>query len=358
MSLRAGELVEVRSKEEILATLDKNGRLEEMPFMPQMFQYCGKRFIVQKRAHKTCDPVFTVKARSVDSAVHLNLRCDGKAFGGCQAACMLFWKEAWLKPAEAEAPDTRAGEPVRSGTTEQDVVNACSFEGPDGVTRYVCQTTQLMHFTKHLPWWNPTQYVEDYFSGNVTLAKMLRGAVYVVFGRRGGARVPFLRRIHDILQSAIGGMPTPVRNGSIPMGAPVPIKPLDLVPGELVRVKSHEEILATINERNWHGGLYFDVEMVPFCGRTFSVGSRVDRFIDEKTGRMRRLKTPAVILKDVACGSHFSKCRMFCPRAIHPWWREEWLERVNEVRAQPPPPTGAVKTIPRRVVASEHVAVG
>ena len=54
--LRAGDWVEVRSKDEILQTLDKNGRLDEMPFMPQMFQYCGMRFKVRKRAHKTCDP--------------------------------------------------------------------------------------------------------------------------------------------------------------------------------------------------------------------------------------------------------------------------------------------------------------
>ena len=57
MKLRAGDWVEVRSKEEILRSLDKNGRLEGLPFMPQMFQYCGKRFRVFKRAHKTCDTV-------------------------------------------------------------------------------------------------------------------------------------------------------------------------------------------------------------------------------------------------------------------------------------------------------------
>ena len=45
--------MEVRSKEEILRTLDKSGRLEGLPFMPQMFQYCGQRFQVYKRAHKT-----------------------------------------------------------------------------------------------------------------------------------------------------------------------------------------------------------------------------------------------------------------------------------------------------------------
>ena len=49
--------MEVRSKEEILRTLDKSGRLEGLPFMPQMFQYCGQRFQVYKRAHKTCDTV-------------------------------------------------------------------------------------------------------------------------------------------------------------------------------------------------------------------------------------------------------------------------------------------------------------
>src|SRR5262245_56805457 len=98
MALSAGDWVEVRSKEEILASLDGNGRLQELPFMPQMFQYCGKRFEVFKRAHKTCDTVYPTRSRRLADAVHLKLRCDGKAYGGCQAACLLFWKEAWLKP--------------------------------------------------------------------------------------------------------------------------------------------------------------------------------------------------------------------------------------------------------------------
>jgi hypothetical protein len=93
MTLRAGDWVEVRSKEEILATLDKNGRLQELPFMPQMFEYCGKRFRIFKRAHKTCDTVNPVAGRRVPGGIHLDLRCDGKAYGGCQASCLIFWKE-------------------------------------------------------------------------------------------------------------------------------------------------------------------------------------------------------------------------------------------------------------------------
>ena len=57
--------MEVRSKEEILRSLDKNGRLQELPFMPQMFQYCGKRFRVFKRAHKTCDTTASIWLKDV-----------------------------------------------------------------------------------------------------------------------------------------------------------------------------------------------------------------------------------------------------------------------------------------------------
>jgi hypothetical protein len=269
--------------------------------------------------------------------VHLNLRCDGKTYGGCQVGCLLFWKEAWLKPLAADAAASPKGRlSGAAGCTEADVKRATRVEalpGEDGGNiRYICQTTELCEFTKPLPWWNLAQYVDDYRSRNVTLADLLHGAIYVLMGRRGGRRIPVLRHIHDALQYVVGGPASPVRTGSIPLGSPVPKMPLGLKPGDLARVKSHAEILSTINAHNWHGGLYFDVEMVPFCGRTYRVRTRVERFIDEKTGRMRQMKTPTVILEGVACKSQFSKCRMFCPRSLHSWWREEWLERVPEVR--------------------------
>jgi len=45
---------------------------------------------------------------------------------------------------------------------------------------------------------------------------------------------------------------------------------------------------------------------------------------------MKYMKTPGLILEDVWCGSCFSTKRMFCPRATYSWWREAWLERVEE----------------------------
>ena len=45
--LRTGDWVEVRSESEILATLDENGELDRLPFMPEMRKHCGKRFEVE-----------------------------------------------------------------------------------------------------------------------------------------------------------------------------------------------------------------------------------------------------------------------------------------------------------------------
>src|SRR5262245_32043784 len=101
--LRVGELVEVRSAGEILATLDENGELDNLPFMPEMLQFCGKQLIVHKVAHKLCDTISATGLRWMNDAVHLmGARCDGQAHGGCQTGCSIYWKEAWLRPVTAD----------------------------------------------------------------------------------------------------------------------------------------------------------------------------------------------------------------------------------------------------------------
>src|SRR5690606_18136010 len=54
---RTGDRVAVRSREEILATLDRSGEIDCMPFMAEMLQYCGREFAVGAVAHKTCDTI-------------------------------------------------------------------------------------------------------------------------------------------------------------------------------------------------------------------------------------------------------------------------------------------------------------
>src|ERR1700727_197761 len=103
LGLRAGEWVEVRTQEEMLATLDEHGRLENLPFMPEMIQYCGQRLRVYKRADKTCEYTQQWSIRRMKDSVHLEgTRCDGSGHSGCEASCLIFWKEAWLKRAESD----------------------------------------------------------------------------------------------------------------------------------------------------------------------------------------------------------------------------------------------------------------
>jgi hypothetical protein len=95
---RVGELVEVGSKEESLATLDERGELDSLPFMPEMLKHSGQRFTVYKTAHKLCDTISRTGMRRMRGAADLTgVRCNSQAHGGCQTACLVYWKEAWLR---------------------------------------------------------------------------------------------------------------------------------------------------------------------------------------------------------------------------------------------------------------------
>lgn len=342
MKLKVGDWVEVKGKEEILATLDKNGRLEEMPFMPQMFLYCGQKFRVYKRAHKTCDTVYPIRGRRLSDTVHLDLRCNGGAYGGCQAACLIFWKTAWLRPSDVKEPATGPVSQVRQpisipliGTTEADVIGGTYAEdmGSSDGKRYICQATQLPSFTTELNWWDVRQYVEDLTSGNVTLSQFMKGVTYITYNSVINAGVGLgraFRWLYDQFQSLWGGVPYPRKRGSIPLDQSTPTCTLDLRPGDLVRIKPFHEVLATLNTDNKNRGLYFDAEAVPYCGGEYRVRSSLNKFIEEKTGRLITMKNNSILLDGVWCRSRYSECRMFCPRSIYTWWREIWLERVSE----------------------------
>ena len=341
--LRVGDWVEVRSKEEILRTLDSDGRLEGMPFMPEMFRFCGQRVQVYKRAHKACDTVFPVRSRRVDHAVHLDTRCDGSAHGGCQAGCLLFWKDAWLKPITDSAP-SNSGTPVQAAPQPEAaqasspckesavIARTQSHNSITGETTFVCQATRLPHATKALEWWDIRQYIEDYTSGNVGLWRIFCGATYFLFYWLSKAGIKLGRPVRwtfDHLHPLWGGAPFPRRKGVIPEGESTPAVTLDLQPGELVRIKPYKEILKTLDTRDRNRGLYFDAEEVPYCGGQYRVLRRVTRIINDKTGRMLEMKTPCLILDSVICESRYSECRLFCPRSIYSFWREIWLERVD-----------------------------
>jgi hypothetical protein len=325
LDLRVGDLVEVRSEEEILRTLDSNGMLDSLPFMPEMLQFCGRRFKVDKRAMKLCDTINGGGMNRMEHAVHLQgVRCDGQAHGGCQAACLVYWKEAWLKRVDAAAaangngaapPRPKPGYslPLLTQATRKVV------DGERGEEVYACQATELLRAAPaRIAPWDVGQYVEDVRSANAGFLTVLRSVVIGAFNEYQDLSIRFLPRWLRIHQ----GKRFPFLDGAqrrTPTGA------LDLRPGELVRVKSKEEIVGTLDGNNRNRGMKFDAEMLKYCGRQARVLGRVERIIDEPTGRMLELKNPCILLEDVICTGDFHR---LCPRGTYPYWREIWLERV------------------------------
>jgi hypothetical protein len=340
LKLRAGDWVEVRSQQEILATLDERACLEAMPLMPEMLKYCGRRFRVFKSAHKTCDTIEFGGARKLDQTVHLEgLRCDGEFHDGCQAGCLMFWKEAWLKrvdpqdPGKMSASDSaaeRAKSRPRSACTVDTVMDSArriTREGEREDVVYRCQATELNRASSVLPWWDFRQYIRDVSTDNIRVSQLGKALLFRLFQKllRIGAYRALLWT-YDTAQKKLGGIPYPYKTGTLEK---TPRELLNLRPGEWVQVKTQEEILRTVNRRNRNRGLSFDEEMVEFCGGTYQVLRRVEKIINERTGRMSHLPGECIILDGVTCQSRFKDKRLFCPRSIFPYWREIWLKRVG-----------------------------
>jgi len=101
-----------------------------------------------------------------------------------------------------------------------------------------------------------------------------------------------------------------------------PTERLNLQPGEMVRIKTKEQIEATLNKDRLNRGMGFEEEMARLCGQTARVAARVTKCIDEETGKLLTMKTPCIMLEDIVCSgaNHAS-----CPRQFIPFWREIWL---------------------------------
>ena len=308
LGLRPGEVVEVRNLGDILATLDERGTLDGLPFMPEMAEFCGKRYRVFRRVDKINDWIRrTGLRRPRDTVLLERLHCDGSHHGGCQANCHLRWNEAWLsRPARGASPRR---EPAALDETGRERLAARRDESGD--VRYVCQATELAAGTTPLAWADPRHYLRDWVWGNVRLGPLLTGISLAAFNRfqraRGGVRYPCYARLQQ--------------KGS-------PQEALDLRPGETVVVRSKREIERTLNAASRNRGLWFDGEMLRFCGGEYRVLKRVDRLIEESTGKLVRLATPCVVLDGITASGEYLA---FCAQNEAIFWREVWLSRRGEV---------------------------
>jgi hypothetical protein len=322
MGLRVGDVVRVRSQEEILATLDEHGELESLPFMPEMLQFCGTQLTVDKVAHKTCDTITRGGLRKMGRAVHLTAaRCDGSAHGGCQNGCLLYWKEEWLvRPGESTL--SPAADSASPGRVTLPMLQTATRKPPaeDGTELFACQATELNRATERQPFLDVGQYVTDYKSGNANLFWIVRAFLVGLFNRLQTRSVKVLPRKLWFQ----GGRRWPFLNGRVVGRTPTAV--LDLQPGDRVRIKPKEEIERTLNADLLNRGMGFDGEMSRFCGREAVVERRVRQVIDEKTSKMVHMKNPCIVLEGLVCEGAYAST---CPRQWTCFWREIWLDRVE-----------------------------
>lgn len=323
-----GDWVEVKSAGEILATLDDRGTLDGMPFMPEMLACIGKRFRISKRATKTCDTIDKAGFRRVKETVLLDgARCSGMDHGGCQAGCMIFWKERWIKP--APAPSLSPGMTIEThgrgngnGSLPRDpdharlearVRKAARVDdtlGTDGEPVYMCLITEMKRASLSMAWWDLRHFVADVRSGNRRIAEVVRALLLGLFSwaqdKRGGSCYPSME----------GG---PLKK--------TPNDDLRLQPGDLVKVRPPQEIVNTLDANCRTRGLRFDVGMFRYCEGEYRVAIRAQRLIDQRTGKMLHMtdQSPCILLDGATCHGDFMK---LCPRSEYVFWREAWLQRV------------------------------
>ncbi len=113
---------------------------------------------------------------------------------------------------------------------------------------------------------------------------------------------------------------------SLPSESHEVFEDLNLEPGDLVVVKSMEEVQKTLDSRGKTLGLYFMSNMEQFCGKEFRVLKKVKKIMLESTGEMRYIRSPTVFLEGVYCdGVSYQGCDRSC---LH-FWREAWLKRAK-----------------------------
>jgi hypothetical protein len=299
---RPGEGVEVLSAAEIFQTLDSNGTLDGLPFMPEMLEYCGQQFRINRRAEKTCVECsggYDFREFHWNDVFLLDgLRCSGVNHGGCQRGCLIFWKGAWLKKTGSNGLTV----PVSLPSLEQKArLKTISAPG-----RYFCQSTELLRSTNSLPrsrrlW----KCISEVRSGAVSLNQMLRMVV-----------IPLSRKLlRKFARTKLVGPLTRT-----------PTQSLALQSGDEVEIKSLEEIKQTLDQRGRNRGLVCDALLCTLRGKKYRVRNRLDRMILESTGEMRNMEN-TVILEDITCFCNNSIGG--CPRQDFVYWREIWLERVT-----------------------------
>jgi hypothetical protein len=219
---------------------------------------------------------------------------------------MVFWREAWLRKVE----DTPAVPPQENSKAAE--LLGARLKVRSGASTYFCQASEILKATDPLSQWGRIEKaVSEVRAGNCSIPQMVeRIAIWLFWRIRRRLRGEYARGTRK----------------------PTPQQSLHLRQGELVQVKSIENIIDTLDEKAHNRGLYFGPGMRMLSGGEYRVERHLDKIIVDGTGEMRSLRDTVYLEKSpcecayVAFGG--------CSRCEFAYWREIWLRRSET-------PTGA-----------------
>jgi hypothetical protein len=229
-----------------------------------MLRQVGREFTIDRRIDKINDWIGGNELRRTTSLVTLaGVRCDGSAHGGCQAACQLLWNEQWLRRIGARDPT-----PANQSPSMRDLEARVRLSPLSPVPT----AADPVHVPDHRTAAPVDAGPED--DWRLDVRPLLNGNVPAA-----GWVMAMLTRLFNAVQQWRHGTTYPV---TTPIAAdPTPVVRLDLLPGEMVRVRSKPEICRTLYQ-NENRGMWFGRETLRFCNQPFVVRNRVERIINER----------------------------------------------------------------------------
>jgi hypothetical protein len=98
LDLVPGDWVEVKPLHEIQETLDAEGKLAGLAFLPGMAAFCGRRFRVFKHMRTMYQEESGIVRRMKNTVLLEGVYCDGLLMR-CDRSCFYYWRDAWLRRA-------------------------------------------------------------------------------------------------------------------------------------------------------------------------------------------------------------------------------------------------------------------
>jgi len=297
---REGDLVRIKRNEEIGSTLDPASKREGCPFTTQMAEYSGKEFKIIKTVKNFFDE-HECKMYKVVPPLYIleGLICDGqvKSFTQrCDHSCYLLWHEDWLE--KVDGPDANGG----VADTADPYLQKGEDPTPNGPQKSEqfnsgCQLMSIKDVAEYNPWY------ENLFQSKIKLIWSAKKTLNFLKNR---------------LLDPIG-----LKNGK-PIATS--ISQDELVPGDIVRVKLREEILALLDDWGRTKGCVFTPEMFNRCGQRYRVLKQVHYFYDEVKERICRCRD-MVLLEGAVCSGQRRLFPSDCDRNCFQFWHVSWLEK-------------------------------